>query len=106
MTPASLALLAYSVLISDLELTFIALAFLLLTGLVVVIQWLVSMRTSCPLCMTPVLAAKRCMKHRHARSLLGSHRLRTAVSVIFTNSFRCPYCNEPSLLELRNRRRH
>lgn len=106
MAPASLAFLSYSLVLGDHGLTFIALGCLLLTGLVVLLQWLVSQRTSCPLCMTPVLASKRCMKHRKARSFLGSHRLRTALAVIFTNSFRCPYCNEPALLEVRSRRRY
>ena len=104
MTPVSLAFLAYSLVLGDRGLTSIALGCPLLTGLFVVLQWLVSQRTSCPLCMTPVLAAKRCTKHRNARSFLGSHRLRTALAVIFTNSFRCPYCNEPALLEVRTRR--
>jgi hypothetical protein len=54
--------------------------------------------------MTPVLAKKRCAKHRRARTFLGSHRLRVAMAVIFTKSFRCPYCHESTALEVRERK--
>ena len=33
-------------------------------------------------------------------------RLRVALAVLFTNSFRCPYCNEPSVLEVRGKYRY
>ena len=56
--------------------------------------------------MTPVLAKKDCTKHRHARTFLGSHRLRVALAILFRNSFRCPYCNESTILEVRGQSRH
>jgi hypothetical protein len=68
------------------------------------IQWLIAQRTRCPLCLTPVLSEKSCSKHRQAKTFLGSYRLRVALSVMFKGSFRCPYCNEPSVLEIRTRR--
>jgi len=74
---------------------------LLLAG---VIQWLVAERTRCPLCLTPVLSHKGCSKHSRAKTFLGSHRLRVAMAIIFKGSFRCPYCDEPSVLEVRKRR--
>jgi hypothetical protein len=55
--------------------------------------------------MTPVLGNKDCTKHRSAKTLLGSHRLRVAVSLLCTGRFRCPYCGEPTLLEVRYPRR-
>ena len=61
-------------------------------------------KTRCPLCLTPVLATKGCSKHRNARTLLGSHRLRVAMSVLFKGRFYCPYCHEPSVLEVRQKR--
>jgi hypothetical protein len=75
-----------------------------LAVLVVIYQWIISSRTNCPLCMTPVLAAKKCAKHHHARTFLGSHRLRVALAILFKNCFRCPYCHEPTVLEVRERR--
>ena len=67
----------------------------------VLAQWVVASRAGCPLCMTPVLAPKACMKHRRARTVLGSHRLRVALAILFKNRFRCPYCNEATTLEVR-----
>jgi hypothetical protein len=77
-----------------------------LTGLVVLMQWLIAARANCPLCLTPVLTAKDCAKHRNARSFLGSHRLRVALEILFRNCFRCPYCGESTALEVRTRRGH
>lgn len=77
----------------------LALAFLFLVLLG--IQWSVASHTGCPLCRTPVLAPKSCIKHRRARTFLGSHRLRVAIAVLFKNQFRCPYCNEPTELEVK-----
>ena len=58
-----------------------------------------------PLVLTPVLASKDCAKHRRARTFLGSHRLRVALSILFKNTFRCPYCWEKSAMTVRSRRR-
>lgn len=104
--PLTVGLLAYALLISDRKLIIIAVGMMALSVAVVVLQWLVAQRTNCPLCITPVLAKKDCSKSRHSKSLFGSHRLRTALSILFTNSFRCPYCHEPTVLEVRDRHRH
>jgi hypothetical protein len=69
-----------------------------------VTQWIVSSRARCPLCMTTVLADKSCSKHREARRLLGSFRLRVALSILFRNHFHCPYCGEPTAMQVRERR--
>jgi hypothetical protein len=105
MTPLAGAFLVYAILRGDQALVFLALGAIGLTILMVVLQWLVSARTQCPLCLTPVLANKHCMKHREARTFLGSYRLRVAIGVILSNSFRCPYCNEPTRVEVRQRNR-
>lgn len=106
LAPFSVGLLLYSVIIHDTELTLMSMGLILLTVLVTVLQWLVAARTSCPLCMTPVLAKKKCAKHRNARSFLGSHRLRVALAILFKNSFRCSYCHEPTVLEVRGKYRY
>ena len=77
----------------------------LLALLAAFLQWLIAARTPCPLCMTPVLAKKHCVTHRHARTFLGSYRLRVAVAIILRNSFHCPYCHEPTAMEVRDRKR-
>lgn len=74
-----------------------AVAFLLL-------QMLVAQRVRCPLCMTPPLGTKSCQKNRKARPLFGSYRLRVACAVLAKDHFRCPYCGEPTMLEVRDRR--
>jgi hypothetical protein len=104
LAPVAAAVLMHSFIIQDTGLAWFGLGMLLLAGLVVLLQWLVSNRANCPLCMTPVLANKSCMKHRHAKTLLGSHRLRVAVSLLCTGRFRCPYCGEPTQLEVRHSR--
>ena len=104
--PLTVGLLVYALLISDHKLIMIAVGMMALSVTVVFLQWLVAHRTNCPLCITPVLAKKDCSKSRHSRSLFGSHRLRTAMSILLRNSFRCPYCNEPTVLEVRDRNRH
>lgn len=80
-------------------------AIMSLIGFVVlaIIQWLVSLRTKCPLCVTPVLAAKNCSKNKKAKTFMGSYRLRVANNVLLNNYFRCPYCSEPTELVVRDR---
>ena len=104
MIPAVAGTLSYSIMTDDPGLTKIGIALLALTILIMILQCLIASRTRCPLCMTPVLASKRCSKHRHARTFLGSHRLRVAFAILFKNAFKCPYCNEASAMEVRNRR--
>lgn len=103
LAPLSAALLIYSILTDKQGLILFAVYLGGGTVLLVMIQWLVSARTRCPLCMTPVLASKNCAKHRNARSLLGSFRLRVALAIIFKDSFICPYCHEPSEMTVRTR---
>lgn len=104
LVPLAALFLAYAILMSDTQLTIAAMGISALCAALFILQWLIAQRTNCPLCITPVLAKRNCSKSRHAKTLFGSHRLRTALSIIFTNSFRCPYCNEPTALEVRERR--
>lgn len=92
-----------SVMVFDQRLTLIGLGYLALVLAMVVAQWIVASGAGCPLCRTSVLAPKLCTKHRRARSLLGSYRLRVATSILFANHFRCPYCDEPTGMEVRGR---
>ena len=85
-------------------LAWIGVALVLLALLVTFLQWLLAARTPCPLCKTPVLAKKHCMTHRHARTFLGSYRLRVAIAILLRNSFHCPYCHEPTAMEVRERK--
>jgi uncharacterized membrane protein len=67
----------------------------------IIAEWITASRAGCPLCRTPVLAPMGCVKHRKARRLLGSYKLRVALAIMFTERFRCPYCNEPTAMSVR-----
>lgn len=69
-------------------------------------RWLTGMTTYCPLCRAAVLGAPRCQKHRHARKLLRSHRLKAAVDVVRLGQFTCPYCNERAAVMIRPAGKH
>jgi len=71
-----------------------------------VIQWFLASRAKCPLCMVPSLSNRGCAKNRNARKLFGSYRLRVAGTILLRNYFRCPYCGEPTVMELRQRKTH
>lgn len=104
LAPAALLILLYSILVGDESLTMMSLWLGGLILLIAILQSLIASRTRCPLCMTHVLSAKRCVKHRKARSILGSYRLRVALGILFKGSFTCPYCHERSVMEVRARR--
>lgn len=70
-----------------------------------IVSFVVTSRLRCPLCMVQPLQNKGCSKHRNARTLFGSHRLKVAQSILVHDSFRCPYCGEPTVMEARKRRR-
>ena len=95
--------LLYSFIENDHELMVGALGLGLACILICLVQWWLARRTGCPLCQTPVLARNGCAKHRNARTALGSYRLRVAMAILFRGSFHCPYCHEPSVMEVRSR---
>jgi hypothetical protein len=100
----SVAVLAYAGLMDERDLA-IGGAFGLLAGiLMILLWWLLASRANCPLCMMPVMVNKRCAKHGKARTVLGSHRLRVALSILFRNAFNCPYCMESTAVRVRSRR--
>jgi len=69
----------------------------------IALTFIVSARLRCPLCMVPPLIRRGCSKHRHAKKLFGSYRLKVAYSILFADRFRCPYCGEPTAMEARRR---
>lgn len=105
-TPAAAGVLAWSLVIEDRTLAGIGISLLILVCLIVPWQWLIATRANCPLCMTPVLSNKGCVKHRSARTFCGSHRLKVALAVLILNRFRCPYCGEHCELKVRARKPH
>ena len=104
LAPVAMGLVIYSLVIGDGRLILVGYGLVLLTILSIVFQWLAGSRARCPLCMTPVLVKKDCSKHRHSKPLLGSYRLPVALGILFRGKFVCPYCHEPSVMEVRHRR--
>lgn len=104
--PGFFILLIRSFLLHNSEKALIALALLPVIGLMALFEYLLSARTHCPLCMTPVLGARSCTKHRNSKKLFFSYKLRVALGALFGRSIRCPYCNEPSQLIVRQRGSH
>jgi hypothetical protein len=72
--------------------------------LVFLVYWVCSLCVRCPRCLTGTFSSIGCSRHGGAKSLLGSHRLRVAVSVIFKNHFQCPYCGEHTAMKARSAR--
>lgn len=65
---------------------------------------LMGARLRCPLCTMPVFHNRRCSRHRNAKALFGSHRLKVAITILLKGRFRCPYCGEPTGMVVRDRR--
>ena len=105
LAPLASVTFIYAILQDDRKLAYDAIGIGIATILATVFQWILAARTRCPLCLTPVLANKDCAKHRRARTFMGSHRLRVALSILFKNTFLCPYCHEKSGLQVRQRSR-
>ena len=101
--PAGSGLLLYAVLAGDRRLMIYGLLGLITGILLGLAQWMAAARAGCPLCSTPVLAPMRCARHRKARRLPGSYPLRVATAILFTDQFRCPYCNEPTAMDVKER---
>lgn len=97
----AVGLLLVSLPANDRHLMIYGLVLAIVGVLLVITQWIAASHAGCPLCRTPVLAPMGCMKHRKARRLLGSYKLRVALSIMFTERFRCPYCNEPTAMDVR-----
>lgn len=99
--PLTLGVLIASLVTTDPDIAWIGIALVALTLFAAMLQWICATHTACPLCMTPVLAKKHCITHRHARAFCGSFRLRVALEILFNNAFHCPFCHEKTAIEVR-----
>lgn len=104
--PTTAGLLLYSTCTDDTELMLVALILMGTIALATISQWALSTRARCPLCHTRPIASNKCSRHRSAKTMLGSYRLRTACTILFRNRFRCPYCGESTEMRSRTRRRY
>jgi hypothetical protein len=67
--------------------------------------YVMSARLKCPLCLGAPFRNLGCTRHRTAEKLLGSYQAEVAVAVLFKDKFRCPYCGERTVMQVRERRR-
>ncbi|MCW1887636.1 hypothetical protein OKA04_23060 [Luteolibacter flavescens] len=101
MIPTAIGLVIYGVVTGEHDYLKIALAVGVGAVLLAIFQWIFASGGKCPLCMMPVLVKKGCSRNRNAKCVAGSYRLPVAYGVLVKGHFRCPYCNEPTMLELR-----
>lgn len=101
LVPCAVVMGFYTMFIMESASAGIALKLIGLALLVFLVHWILSLRTRCPRCLTGSFSRKGCARHGGSRSLLGSHRLRVAVSVVFRNHFQCPYCGELTAMKVR-----
>ena len=102
--PAALVFLGYSLVVGDRNQVHLALGLMGFALALLIVQWVLAARCRCPLCLGPPLARKACVKHRSATRLFGSYRLRVAHSIVWKGCFRCPFCGETTVMQVRQRR--
>ena len=98
---ALVGILSYSLFIKDRELMIIGIKLAAAACVVFLVRVVYSPSCQCPLCRVPLLSGQSCSKNSKAKTFLGSYRLRVALDILFLNKFRCPYCNEPTIMESR-----
>ena len=101
LVPAALVLAVMAMLSGEQRHLLIALALGGGAAVLAVLRWMFAAGGKCPLCTMPVLLRKGCSKHRHATCIAGSYRMPVAFGILFKGQFRCPYCNEPTMLAVR-----
>lgn len=91
---ACLVFLALGAYEQNVSLLYISGACLALLLLLQIVHGLESGNIVCPNCRSQIMIVRGCAKHRQARKLFGSYTLRLALDVVFTNTFRCHFCNQ------------
>ena len=91
---AGVGFLVWAMVSSDFRSALISTSLFFAALLIGLLHCLISHGAFCPLCHARPIGTGICAKHRSARRMLGSHRLRVAGSIILNGYFRCPYCGE------------
>ena len=100
---ATIALLSYAIYTTERTFSLGALFSFGMTLLLFILYRFYASSAYCPLCRGPVIGGSGAQRNRNAKRTFGSHRLRVAGSIIFTNSFTCPYCNESTKCVVKER---
>jgi hypothetical protein len=102
---ATIALLSYAIYTAERTFSLGALSSFGVTLFLFIIYRVYASSAHCPLCRGSVLGGSSAQRNRRAKRTFGSHRLRVARNIIFTNSFTCPYCNESTKCVVKERPR-
>ena len=97
----AIGILLVSFYASDQQLVIYGSILIVVSFLLIFAQWLRSSHAGFPLRRTPVLSPLGSIKHGKAKLFWGSYPLRVALAISFKEQFRCPYCNEPTVMEVR-----
>lgn len=98
---AASGLLIVSMFGNDQHLRIIGSAFLVVSFILIIAQRIAALHVGCSLCRSPILGPMSYIKHRKAKHLLGSYQLRVAFSILFTERFCCPCCNQHSTVHIK-----
>lgn len=101
--PCAVGMGCYTMFVMEAAPASIALKLIGLAAILFLVHWILSLHARCPRCLTGSFTRRSFSRHGSARSLLGSHRLRVAVSVVFRNHFQCPYCGELTATKARQK---
>ncbi len=101
----AIVFLIYGIVTKEVEWIFLSGWCLFGTLLLKVFVSLIAVYLRCPLCMVSPLQNRGCSKHKTAAKLLWSYRLKIAQSILLQNKFRCQYCGEETVMEVRMRSR-
>lgn len=101
--PLAVGLMGWGVIIGEKELFSWGLVGAGVCFLLLILGFMLGGKLKCPLCMMPPMQNRGCAKHTNSATFLGSHPLKVAHSVLLKNHFRCPYCGEPTAMEVRAR---
>ncbi len=103
--PVSIGVLGYGVFSKNIDLMRLAGMIFGLGICLKMLIYIMSARVKCPLCLGATFRNLGCTRHKSAVKLLGSYQADVAVSVLFKGKFRCPYCGERTMMQVRDRRR-
>jgi hypothetical protein len=101
----AVGILAYGVITRDIP--WITISGYIFGGLVLLllVNFVLTSKLRCPLCLVSPLQNRGCSKHRNVQRILGSHRLKVAKSILVEGHFSCPYCGEMTAMEIRSKNR-
>ena len=102
---ATLVLIAFALSTGNRELALWGLSGLPLSLILFLFYKYYAASAHCPLCRGAVLGGSSAVRNRRAKRTFGSHRLRVCRTILLTNTFTCPFCNEQTRCVVKERPR-